>query len=404
MKEHICRVLAAEAYADNGAIAIKVMLWGSSGTKAESLVPVRGLPRAVEYAGSPAWLSRAADIEIINTKVSPMLCGMDIREPQLCDRVLEKLYGILSAEAVAAVSAAVHKAASKSLGIPLYAGLNSGELFVLPMPSNRAVSGSRRYGGPATVGIAPSYSFTAFNFSSFKEAHYALWEVVTGWAKNLSSALDMKMTTDSDFSIPVGRVESDIPLLDLMSETIEKTGNSGKVGIVANYAADKFFDGSTQTYLGIFSPAPIAREDMPVLLEKLIKSYPVIIVENPVCSEDAHRLSGINDKHKLRFSFDMETAPSSIPEYIDSLCISNSCQTVSRLKQIVDSTIGKGNALFLRDSGYEDVELCDYSVALGCDMIRDRGLSFSGNRLLQIEKELGKKAIFAGFPEYKNLR
>lgn len=404
MSEHICRLIAHEAYADNGAMAIKVMLWGSSGTKAESLAPVRSLPRAVEYAGSPAWLSRAADIEGINTKASSVLCGMDIREPQLCDKALEKLSGTLSPEAVSAVSSAIHKASSKSLGVPLYAGLSSGERFVLPIPVNRAVSGSRRYGGPAAVGIAPSYSFAAFNFPCFEDAHYALWEVITNWAKTLSSALDMKMSADSDFSIPIGRVESDIPLLEMMSETIEKTGNSGKVGIAANYAACKFFDRKTQAYSGIFSSAPIARDDMPELLESLIKTYPIIITENLLCPEDICRLRDLSARHKLRLAFDREMLPDTIPAEIDSLCISASAQTVSELKRVADSSIACGRSLFLRDNGYEDVELCDYAVALGCDMIRDRGLSFSGNRLLHIEKELGKKAKFAGFPEHKNLR
>lgn len=405
MSEYILDIHAVEAYVDSGALAISTTVRGSLGAKAKSLVPVRIVPRTIVEKGSEIWTARASDIKTINEKVKPLLQGMSLQEPDRCDAELEKMRRELSGEAMAAVSTAIHKANAVSMGVPLYAALNAGEMQVLPIPSNRAVSGSRRYGGPASVGIAPSYSFSAANYNSFEEAHYALWEVVSAWAKKLSETLDMKMSADSDFSIPVNRVESDEPLLELMSETIEKTGNSGGVGIVLNYSAKDFYCDSTQSYKGIFSCEPILRHEMPELITRLVHTYPIIIAENPVYPEDISLLTDAFSKKGVHLVLDSEIEAfpgnQNIP---DGICISVTSSTVSAAKRFADRVIERGSSLVLRDNGYEDDELCDYSVSLGCDMIRDRGLSFTGNRLLQIEKELGRKAVFAGFPGYKKLR
>jgi enolase len=44
----------------------------------------------------------------------------------------------------------------------------------------------------------------------------------------------------------------------------------------------------------------------------------------------------------------------------------------------------------------DGIDACDYAVALNAGTAREYGMGYSGNRFLQIEKELGPRARFLG--------
>ena len=52
----------------------------------------------------------------------------------------------------------------------------------------------------------------------------------------------------------------------------------------------------------------------------------------------------------------------------------------------------------------ESIEICDYAVGINAGSIRESGLGDFGNRFLQIERELGSRARFAGKQGLKGSR
>ena len=52
----------------------------------------------------------------------------------------------------------------------------------------------------------------------------------------------------------------------------------------------------------------------------------------------------------------------------------------------------------------EGIDICDYSVGINAGTIREAGLGSGGSRFLEIEKELGASAVYAGTKGLKGSR
>ena len=74
----------------------------------------------------------------------------------------------------------------------------------------------------------------------------------------------------------------------------------------------------------------------------------------------------------------------------------NQIGSISESFDMVNLAYANGYGVMPCASRGEGVEICDYAVGLHCTSIRGGGTGESGNRFIEIERELGKNAVFAG--------
>jgi enolase len=366
------------------------------------------------YDGGERWggigVLKAA--ENVNTIIAPALIGMDATDQRSVDNVLIELDGTedkskLGGNTTASVSAAVLKAGAASLGIPLYRHIGGVNACILPVPCGGAFSGSGRYGGGpigASTGDKPSHSFPCFGFKSYSEALYVTWEVSREFQKILIRKFRLGSEVSGYTGIPPGIVKHDKELWGAMAEAIENTGNKGKVGIQIDIAAGTYYDDKRGVFAGLFSKEDKTREDLIELYKDIVKSYPIVILEDPLDEDDFEGHAILARELGIEIVGDdlFTTNPKRLQEGIEvgaanaMLLKVNQVGTISEAFDAVQLAYRNGYGVMPCMSRGEGAALADYVVGLGTGHMREGGVGPLGNRLLEIEAELGSGARFLG--------
>ena len=226
--------------------------------------------------------------------IAPVLKGIDATKQREIDGVLIELDGTpnktkLGGNATASVSAAVLKTGAACLGIPLYQHIGGVNACILPVPCANAFSGSGRYGGGppgSSTGDKPSYSFPCYGFTSFAEAAYAGWEITREFGNIITDRFAIGSQISGHSGIPPGRVNHDRELWEAMTEAIYKAGYAGRAGIQIDVAAGTYYDEKKDVFTGLFSKKDKRKEELIELYKHMVKSYPVVILEDPLAEED----------------------------------------------------------------------------------------------------------------------
>lgn len=346
----------------------------------------------------------------VNDVIGPKIKGFDSTNQREIDLIMLALDGTpmktrLGGNATAAVSAAVLKAGATSLGIPLYQHIGGVNACILPTPDVGIMGGSERYGGSATrSGGKPSYEFVAHGFRTFSEASYACYEVKTAFDSLMRKKFKIAPAAQGGTNVGPGFVEHDEELWQVMTQAINDSGNKNKVGIQVDAAATTYYNKEKDVYEGLFSKEPKTKADLIKLYRKMERDYPFLILEDPLHENDYEghaevvKALGIQVVGDDLFTTNLERLKQGIAvgSANTMLLKVNQIGTISEAFDSVNMAYRAGWGVMPCASRGEGPDIGDYAVGLNTGTIRGGGLGPSGNRLLEIEEELGSHAQFLG--------
>lgn len=426
----IKEVTARQVFSGRGYPAIEATVTARNGKKG-TVQCVSGLSVgthevAFAYDGGKRWRGMGLEKAVWNIEniIGPAIIGMDASRQMEVDHKILSIFGEdtkkrLGGNAVAAVSAAVLKAGAEALEIPLYRHMGGARAVTLPNASYGCISGGIRYGNGEKSGSKPTYSFIGYGFDSFSEAAYALWEVFGEWEAYVNRKWGLRSQEPSPyytccgfFSIPYGLVENDFVLWDSLTEIIGRRGYEGKIGLQADCAADCYYQEETQTYQGLFNREQRTRDQQIDMILKMAREYPFVIIEDPLNENDYEGHSMITEKSGIQIVGDdlFATNPSRVETGIKKKACNtvllkvNQIGSISESLEMIQIAYQHGYGVMPCSSRGEGLDICDYSVGLNAGSIRESSLGSPGTRFLEIEKELGAMAHYAGRKGLKGRR
>lgn len=363
------------------------------------------------YDGGDKWGGRGVTgaIHNIHNIIAPALVGMDASRQYEIDRTMLSLRPDAKAElggnALAAVSAAALKAGAEALGIPLYRHLGGESAMYLPVPGVPAVNGHERWDKSVVRPMTkPTYSFMLHGFSSFAEASYTGWELQQRWAAVMKVYGIGPPDYYGSFTIPRGIFHSDEEIWYLMGETIAKAGFEGRVGLQADIAADTYYDRSARLYRGLFSETTKDRDALMELYTSLPERYPFVILEDPFHEDDFESHAELTRRLEIQIVGDdlFTTNIRRVQQGLRAgaantvLLKVNQIGTISEAMDMVQFAYRAGYGVMPCESRGEGSAIADYCVGLNACAVREMATGETGNRFLEIERELGGQARFLG--------
>ncbi|MBN1936729.1 MAG: phosphopyruvate hydratase [Anaerolineae bacterium] len=412
----IISITARQVYSDRGHPGVEATVKTANGAVGVAIctagVSVGSHEVEFAYDGGPKWRGKGVQraVDSVNQVIAPALIGMDAAHQLQVDEAMLNIGGPgvkaqLGGNATAAVSAAVLKAGAAALGIPLYQHIGGATAFVLPVPGAIALVGSDRYGSGARSGGKPSHALMAYGFDTFAEASYAAWDVSVEWTDMLNKRFGIpKSSVTHHPAVPAGYVKHDRELWDLMVETIARRGYEGKIGIQVDVASETYWEEDQGRYVGILSAEPKTKDDLFDLYRLMVREYPFVIIEDPLDEDDYEGHAVLTRELGIQIVGDdlFTTDPVRVQKGIDAgaantvLLKVNQIGTISEAFDMVQLAYRHGYGVMPCSSRGEGADIADYSVGLNCTTIRESATGPTGNRLLQIEAELGARARFMG--------
>ncbi|MFH1086770.1 MAG: enolase C-terminal domain-like protein [Chloroflexota bacterium] len=348
----------------------------------------------------------------VNELFAPALRGMDATQQRRIDAVLDEMdptpeKSRLGGNATASTSAAVLKAAAASLGLPLYQHIGGVNACVLPTPCVGAFGGCGRYGGgPAgsRTGDKPSQSFPLYGFDTFSEAAYAGWEIHRAFRRLLTERLGVGSEASGYAGIAPGMVQHDRELWQIMADAIEQAGCIGRAGIQIDVAAGTYWDPERQVFTGLFSKGDKTKDELIVLYRDLVRTLPVVILEDPLGEEDYEGHALLTRELGIQIVGD-DLFTTNSRRLLQGIAVGGCNTMLLKVNQVGSITEAfdavalaprSGHAVMPCASRGEGDDLADYVVGLGTGQCREGASGSMANRYLAIEAELGARAEFLG--------
>ena len=352
-------------------------------------------------------------VKNVNGEIAEALIGMQADNQETIDRKLIDLDGTenksrLGANAILGVSLAIAHAVAQSNGIPLYRSLYSQDSYILPVPMMNILNGGKH--------AADSTDFQEFMVApvgtdSFSQALQMGTEVYHALKKVLKvRGLNTNVGDEGGFapSLP-----SNKDAIEAILAAIEKAGyQPGKDYYIAlDPAASEFFkDGKYELEKEGVSLSPIEMVDYYV---NFVSQYPIISIEDGMAEDDwdgwcllteklGDRIQLVGDDlyttnvNRLKKGIELRASNSIL---IKLNQIGTLTETLDAIKMAYDA--GWTAMISHRSGETEDTTIADLSVAMSSGQIKtgapcrsERTAKY--NRLLRIEKELGKAAEYGG--------
>jgi enolase len=408
----IVSVSARQVYSDRGHPGVEATVTTANGAQGVAIctagVSIGSHEVEFAYDGGPKWRGKGVmrAVNAVNELIAPALTGMDAARQQAIDQAMldigkQKVGG----NATAAVSAAALKAGAAALGIPLYQHIGGVNACTLPVPGVICLVGSDRYGSGARSGGKPSYSFMCYGFDTFSEASYAGWDISVEWSDVLNKKLGVpKHSVTHAPGVPRGYVKDDREIWDLMVQTINRLGYEGKIGIQVDVASETYWEEDQGRYIGIFSEAPKTQDDLFKIYHMMARDYPFVIIEDPFAEDDYESHAILTRELDIQIVGDdlFTTDPVRVQKGIDAgaantvLLKVNQIGTISEALDMIQLAYRNGYGVMPCSSRGEGADIADYCVGINAGTVRESATGPTGNRFLQIEAELGKRAKFLG--------
>jgi enolase len=357
-------------------------------------------------------------VSAVLDELGPQLTGYDATEQRLIDARLIDLDGTddksnFGANALLGVSLAVAKAAASYTELPLFRYLGGPNAALLPVPMLNILNGGAHADSNvdiqefmiAPIG-APTFS-EAVRYGA--EVYQALKSVLK--AKGLSTGLG----DEGGFAPNLG---ANAEALDLIIEAITNAGYTPgtDVALAMDAAATEFYDKGSYRFEGGAKSA----DEMIGYYEKLLTSYPIVSIEDPLSEEDWagwSRMTAVLGGRVQIVGDDLfVTNPTRVRRGIqeqaaNSLLVKvNQIGTLTETFDAVDLAHRNGFTTMMshRSGETEDTTIADLAVALGCGQIKTGAPARSErvakyNQLMRIEEELDDAARYAGasaFPRF----
>jgi enolase len=347
----------------------------------------------------------------VDEKITPRLKGMDALNQGLIDATMIAIDGSpnksnLGANAILGVSLATAKAAADALGLPLYRYLGGPLANLLPVPLMNVINGGAHADNNVDI---QEFMIVPTGASSFSEALRWGAEVFG----SLSSVLKDKglLTGVGDEGGFAPNLKSNQEALDLLMTAIEKAGyRPGEdISLALDVAANELFRDGQYVYDGS-AHDPNGMIDY---LVNLTNQYPIVSIEDGLAEEDwqnwhmlteelGDRIQLVGDDlfvtniTRLKRGIEMVAGNSILIKLNQIGSLSETLETIDMAQRNAYTAV-----ISHRSGETEDTTIADLAVATRAGQIKTGSLCRSErvakyNRLLRIEAELGKQAIYAG--------
>lgn len=353
-------------------------------------------------------------VENINTIINDAIRGLDVSDTYAVDGAMIKADGTkdkskLGANAILAVSIAAARAASKSLGIPLYRFLGGAAGNRLPVPMMNILNG----GAHATNTVdTQEFMIMPVGAPTFKEALRWCAEVFHALAKILKGKGLATSVGDEGGFAP--NLSSDEETIETILEAVKAAGyEPGKDFMIAMDAASS--EWKSEKGKGFYKQPKSGKEftsdELIAHWESLIDKYPIISIEDGLDEEDWEGWQRMTAKLGSRvqlvgddlFVTNTERLAKGISlGAANSILIKlNQIGSVSETLEAIKMAHNAGyTAISSHRSGETaDTTIADLAVALNTCQIKTGAPSRSErvakyNQLLRIEEQLGASAVY----------
>jgi enolase len=359
-------------------------------------------------------------VKNINDIIAEAVIGEDATDQVMIDRIMLDLDGTpnkskLGANAILGVSLAVCKAAAEALGLPLYRYIGGTNAKVLPVPMMNILNGGSHADNNVDL---QEFMVMPAGAECFAEALRMGAEVF----HNLKSVLKAKNynTSVGDEGGFAPDLKSNEEALQVIMEAIEKAGyKAGKeIFIALDPASSEFFDTGKNKYILASENRELTPSEMVDYYAKLVKTYPIISIEDGMAEDDWDGWKEMTDKlgndiqivgddlfvtntERLKRGIDTGVANSILIKLNQIGTLTETLDAIEMAK-----TAGYTAVVSHRSGETEDNTISDVVVAVNAGQIKtgsacrtDRICKY--NQLLRIEEELGEVAGFAGMSVVK---
>ena len=423
----IKNITALEILDSRGNPTVMVSVELNNGITASAGVPSgasTGIREAVELRdgdakryGGKGVLKAVANV---NKVIAPKVKGKSPHAQQEIDDLMCKLDGTdtkakLGANAILGVSMAVCRAAALDAGMPLYAyirklhGGKASAPYVLPAPMMNVLNG----GAHATNNVDfQEFMLFPIGAPTFAEALRYGAETFHTLKKLLQKRGLVTAVGDEGGFAP--NLKTNTEAVDVILEAIQAAGyKAGKqIAIALDPAASEFYDEGTY----VMKKSDRARKTPPEMVSlwgDWARRYPIVSLEDGMGEEDRDGwkalTKALGKKLQLVGDDNFVTNPKIFAEGIrdgiaNAILIKlNQIGTVSETLETVAMAqkAGYGAVISHRSGETEDAFIADLAVGTGAGQIKTGSACRSEriakyNRLLAIERELGKKALYGG--------
>lgn len=358
-------------------------------------------------------------VENINTVIADTIVGMNASNLYAIDNAMIQADGTkdkskLGANAILAVSIACARAASKSLGIPLYRFLGGVNANRLPVPMMNILNGGAHASNTVDV---QEFMIMPVGAKSFREALRQCAEVFHALAALLKKQGHATSVGDEGGFAP--NLKDDEEVIRYILEAIEKAGYvPGKDFMIAMDAAASEWKGSKKgEYILPKAGTKYTSDELIAHWKELVDKYPIISIEDALDEEDwegwKKLTAELGDKVQLVGDDLFVTNTERLNKGIELSCGNsiliklNQIGTVSETLEAIKMAHKAGyTAISSHRSGETaDTTIADLAVALNTSQIKTGAPSRSErvekyNRLLCIEEELGVSAVYPGMEAF----
>jgi enolase len=360
----------------------------------------------------------------VNTQIAELLMGWDGTEQRDIDLSLIELDGTenksrLGANAILGTSLAVAKAASASLGLPLYRYLGGVHAHILPVPMMNILNGGAHTGWQSTD--AQEFMVMPLGAPSFAEALRWGTEVYHALKSVLKAKGHTTLVGDEGGFAPA--LSANIEAVELILEAITKAGyKPGEdLAIAIDPAASEFYDDKEKKYNLRTEGKVLSSDEMVDFWADWVEQFPIVSIEDGLAQDDWDGWRAMTSKlgGMIQIVGDdlLVTNPSRVKKGIEeSACNAllvklNQIGTLTETIEAVELCRSAGwRAVTSHRSGEtEDTTIADLAVALNMGQIKtgaparsDRVAKY--NQLLRIEENLGEVAKYAGWSALGSVR
>ena len=363
------------------------------------------------------WMGKgvAKAITGIHKRMLPALQGMDVQDQAGVDARLIQLDGTkgktrLGANATLGVSLAVARAAALALEMPLFRYLGGVSARELPVPMMNIING----GAHADNGLdIQEFMIMPAGAKSFSEALRMGTEIFHHLKALLKSKGLSTAVGDEGGFAPA--VRSNEEALDSILQAIDHAGyKPGRDVVLAlDAAASEFFKNKTYHLRSGSTIQKKTSSDMVEYYARLVKSYPIVSIEDGLDESDWKGWSLLTEKLGDRvqlvgddlFVTNVEFLGRGIRQNIGNAIlikvnqIGTLTETIEAMQMAQQS--GYGVIVSHRSGETEDTTIADLAVGLNAGQIKTGSLSRTDrlakyNQLLRIEEVLGTAALYRG--------
>lgn len=421
MTARIARIDAMEILDSRGNPTVRVRVGLDDGTTADASVPSgasTGEHEAIElrdgdkarYGGK--GVTRA--VANVVTAIGPALLNQDASQQGDIDQIMIELDGTpdksrLGANAILGVSMAVARAAARAAGLPLYAFLGGPDTCRMPVPMMNVINGGSHADNSLDF---QEFMVVPHGAPSFEEAlRYGAetFHALKGILKR--RGLSTAVGDEGGFAPDLPNNEA---ACELIVEAITAAGlTPGAQVVIALDPAASAFAGKAGGYdLAKSGAGHKTSAEMTDLYAGWLQAYPIVSIEDGLGENDwaafAEHTARLGERVQVvgddLYVTNTRFIARGIAEHATNAVLIklNQIGTVTETIAAIEMCRQAGWRTIVshRSGETEDTFIADFAVAMGSGQIKTGSLCRGEriakyNRLLEIERELGQKAIYS---------